>query len=251
RQRPEPRLHFPELACYQLTEWIEHQPGGDAYGDIKGEAHQSYYTESRDRLSGIAEVDAHSRLQHEQSYDEQCRSISLCGYGGDQRSEEQAESKARGGHQGGEAGASTSFNPGSRFHKCSRGGGADGGREAGGQGIDHHGALDLWEIAFFVEEACTRREPDQSPHGVNQGHDEEGQHDGKCLPGEGPAKIELPQNGSDAGRPADDVFRTLRYARENGDHSRDQDSQKDPAGYLADGEYRENQKSCYRDQHRC
>jgi hypothetical protein len=95
----------------------------------------------------------------------------------------------------------------------------------------------LRELSVLIKETGARRKSNQRPHGIHKRHDEDGEHHGKCAPGERAAKIQLPHNWRDAWRYADQAMRRRGDLGNERHNSRDDNAQQNRAGNFSDHEH--------------
>ena len=97
---------------------------------------------------------------------------------------EERQQKTGSGNENRESGSAAGFDSGGRFDEGACSGRPQRGSDTSGDCVHQHRALDLRQLSVLVEKARARRESDQRAHGVHKGHDEDGENDGKCAPGE-------------------------------------------------------------------
>src|SRR5664279_4630608 len=205
-QYPEPRLQLVRPSSNQLADGIKHEARADSDGDVEGEGHQADHRERGDGFGVVGKIDAREGRKHEQAGNDECRPVGLRRNGCYKRREEERQQETTSSNEDGKPGAPARLYSGGRLEVSAGGGGAQDGSDASRDRGYQHGTLDVRQLSIVVEEAGACRKPDQGAHGIYKRHDEAGEHHRKRAPGEGAAKIKLPQNRSDTRRHADEAM---------------------------------------------
>ena len=162
---------------------VQDGPGDDADGnalrDAVGSGHGQDGQEGGDALAGIGEVDLQGGTHHVEAHDHQSGCGGEGGDGEEQGAEDDSQQEEHAGGHAGQAGAAALGDAGSALHEGGGGGGAQHSTGAGGDGVGQQSALDAGQLALLIQHVGLGSHADEGAQGVEQVHEEEGEHHGK------------------------------------------------------------------------
>src|SRR6266851_1500725 len=242
-QRPERRANLPQAPRNQFAERIQDEARSHANSHVVSKRHEDDDAERWNQFGEVVEGNAGDRSQHQQSHEDECRSVGLWRDGGDEWREEESPDETQRGDDRGQAGSAPGLYSSGGLDVGAGCGGANHGGKGCGQRVGHHWALDLRQVTVFVEEARARRHTDKGAHGVHKCHDKNRQDDRKKSPGKQTVQIELEKDRLEAGRTADPTCRRRRDPGSKTEKSSGQNAAKNRSRETANGEHRHQQET--------